>query len=72
MHDHSEDRNRFNLLFNPLIENSSQYNESSYLFLENYNYYLCSVVSFTLKHVDEDLVINFYIFLRNQMNLSGK
>jgi len=27
--------------------------------LENYNYYLCSVVSFTLKHVDEDLVYNF-------------
>ncbi|CAD8082619.1 unnamed protein product [Paramecium primaurelia] len=55
MHDHSEDRNRFSLLFNPLIENSSQYNESQYIFLENYNYYLCSVVSFTLKHVDEDL-----------------
>ncbi|CAD8094996.1 unnamed protein product [Paramecium sonneborni] len=55
IHDHSEDRNRFDLLYNPLIENSSQYANTSYLLLENYNYYLGSVISFTLKHVNEDL-----------------
>lgn len=55
IHDHSEDRNQFSLLFNPTIENASVYNQSAYVFLENYNYYLCSVVTFTLKHNDADM-----------------
>lgn len=56
MHDHSINNNDFSLLYNPLIETESQYNKSAYIFLENYNYYLGSVITFELNHVETDEV----------------
>lgn len=57
-------------MHNPLIDASPEYNVTKFIFLENYNYYLGSVVKLSLKHVDKDPV--FCNITRTLTSSSGK